>query len=73
MGLLLIELVTGLWVYFFDLFMVWFGLVSLDFIKIRFGCWIWIWGLLEIRFGCWKNMKNKFSLSPQTYVFTEKK
>ena len=37
-GLLLIELDTGLWVY------LWFGLVSLDLIKIRSGCWIWIWG-----------------------------
>ena len=29
-GLLLIELVTGLWVYFFDLFMVWFGFFGFD-------------------------------------------
>ena len=38
---------------------LWFGLVSLDLIKIRFGCWIWIGGLLEIRFGCWKNTRNQ--------------
>ena len=29
-GLLLIELVTGLWVYFFGLFMVWFGFFGFD-------------------------------------------
>ena len=30
LGLLLIELVTGLWVYFFGLFMVWFGFFGFD-------------------------------------------
>ena len=29
-GLLLIELVTGLWVYFFGLFMVWLGFFVFD-------------------------------------------
>ena len=40
--------------------------VFLDLMEIRFGCWIWIWGLPEIslvvvlflRFG--KNLKNMF-------------
>ena len=70
--------ILGLWVCFWLSWLLvygfissvylWFGLVSLDLIKVRFGCWIWIWGLLEIRFSCLKNTKNKFNLSPQTYV-----
>ena len=47
-------------VYFIYLF------IFLDLMEIRFGCWIWIWGLPEIglvvglflRFG--KNLKNMF-------------
>ena len=65
--------ILGLWVCFFGLFIVLFGfldlfLVFLNLMEIRFGCWNWIWGLLEIclfiGFG-----KNKFS----SYVLTKKK
>ena len=39
-----------LWVCFSGLFMVWFLDLFFVFLvmEIGFGCWIWIWGLLEI-------------------------
>ena len=58
------------WVYgFISSIYLWFGLVSWIYFLFfyiwwsRFGCWIWIWDLLEIGLfhGFRKNMKNNFS------------
>ena len=59
-NLLLFWVQPTLLVYFIYFF------VFLDLMEIRFGCWIWIWGLpkiglvvvLFLRFG--KNLKNMF-------------
>ena len=73
---------NGLDTMFMGLFMVWFGfldlfLVFLDFMETGFGCWVWIWDLLEISFGLClgfgKKMKDRFLYSYEKIMKSNKK
>ena len=70
----------GYYVYGFIYGLVWFldlFLVFLDFMETGFGCWIWIWDLLEISFGLClgfgKKMKDRFLYSYEKIMKSNKK